>query len=136
MLSQELKSIAHNLNVLYVEDEEDTRLQVTEILRMFFNNVIVAENGKVGIERYKAFPVDLILSDLTMPVMDGIEMLNKIFELNPHAKAIIMTAHNNGETLLENEIFPATSILYKPIDINKTLQLLYDACQDINKGTA
>jgi CheY-like chemotaxis protein len=136
MLSQELKSIAQNLSVLYVEDEEDTRLQIAEILRIFFNNVIVAENGKEGIEKFKTFHVDLTLSDLTMPVMDGIEMLKTISELNPNAKSIIMTAHNIGEKVLENDIFLTTDILYKPIDINKTLQLLYDTCQRINKANA
>lgn len=134
MLSRELKSVAKNLNVLYVEDEEDTRIQVADILRMFFKNVIVAENGKEGIEKFKTFPVDLTLSDLTMPVMDGIEMLKEIFLIKPDAKTIVMTAHNTGEALLEKEHLYSTDILYKPIDIHKTLQLLYDVCRGIIKS--
>lgn len=134
MLSRELKSVAQNLNILYVEDEEDTRIQLTEILRMFFKNVVVAENGKEGVEKFKSFPVDLTISDLTMPVMDGIEMLKEIFILNPDAKTIVMTAHNSGEALLEKENLHSTDILYKPIEIHKTLQLLYDVCQGIIKS--
>ena len=136
MLSRELRAIAQNLNVLYVEDEEDTRIQIADILRMFFKNVIVAENGKEGVEKFKAFPVDLTLSDLTMPVMDGVEMLKEILALNPNTKTIVMTAHNTGDKLLENEHLYSTDILYKPIDINKTLQLLYDTCQEIVKKSA
>jgi CheY-like chemotaxis protein len=133
MLLRELKAVAQNLSILYVEDEEDTRLQIADILRMFFKNVIVAENGKEGVEKFKTFPVDLTLSDLTMPVMDGIEMLKEILKHSPNAKAIVMTAHNTGEKLLKNENLHTTDILYKPIDINKTLQLLYDTCQRIIK---
>lgn len=136
MLSRELKSIAQNLSVLYVEDEEDTRVQIADLLRMFFKTVIVAENGKEGIEKYKTFPVDLTLSDLTMPVMDGVEMLKEIFTLNPDAKAIVMTAHNMGEKLLEDENLTSTEILYKPIDMTKTLQLLYDTCQRVITANA
>jgi DNA-binding NtrC family response regulator len=134
MLSRELKSIAQNLSVLYVEDEEDTRAQLTEILSMFFKNVVVAENGKEGVEKFKSNPVDLTLSDLTMPVMDGIEMLKEIFLIKPDAKTIVMTAHNTGEALLEKEHLYSTDILYKPIDIHKTLQLLYDVCRGIIKS--
>jgi CheY-like chemotaxis protein len=133
MLSRELKSITQNLNILYVEDEEDTRIQITEILRMFFKNVIVADNGREGLAQFKKFPIDLTLTDLTMPVMDGIEMLKEIFIINPYAKTILMTAHNSGEILLIDENLHSTNILYKPIDFNKTLQLFYDVCQETIK---
>jgi DNA-binding NtrC family response regulator len=133
MLSHELKTVAKDLSVLYVEDEEDTRIQISEILRMFFKTVIVAVNGKEGIEKFHTSNVDLILSDVTMPVMDGIELIKNVISLNPNTKTIVMTAHDTGLTLLEKENLHTTDILYKPIDIDSTLQLLYDVCQRIIK---
>lgn len=133
MLSKKLKSVASTLSILYVEDEEDTRIQISEILRMFFKKVIVAQNGKEAMEKFCAVPVDLTLSDITMPVMDGITMLKEILALNPEARVIIMTAHNTDEAVLERDHLNVAGILYKPIDINKTLQLLYTVCSDIIK---
>lgn len=131
MLSKELKSVASTLSILYVEDEEDTRTQISEILRVFFKKVVTAQNGKEALEIYRNTPIDLILSDLSMPIMDGITLVKKILAINPNAKIIIMTAHNTDEALLEKDNLKVVGILQKPIHINKTLQLLSGVCSDI-----
>jgi CheY-like chemotaxis protein len=133
MLSKELKSVASTLCILYVEDEEDTRIQISEILQMFFKKVVVEENGKEGLESFINNPIDLILSDISMPIMDGITMCKKILAIKPNAKIIIMTAHNTDEALLEKDNLKVAGILQKPIHIHKTLQLLSGVCSDIIK---
>jgi CheY-like chemotaxis protein len=131
MLSKELKSVASTLSILYVEDEEDTRTQISEILRMFFKKVVTAQNGKEALEIFMNTPIDLILSDISMPVMDGITLVKKILAINPKAKIIIMTAYNTDEALLEKDNLKVAGTLQKPIHINKTLQLLSGVCSDI-----
>jgi CheY-like chemotaxis protein len=131
MLSKELKSVASTLSILYVEDEEDTRTQISEILRMFFKKVVTAQNGKEALEIFMNTPIDLILSDISMPVMDGITLVKKILAINPKAKIIIMTAYNTDEALLESDNLKVAGTLQKPIHINKTLQLLSGVCSDI-----
>lgn len=131
MLSKELKSVASTLSILYVEDEEDTRTQISEILRMFFKKVIVAQNGKEGVEIFMNTPIDLILTDVSMPVMDGITLVKKILAIKSNAKIIIMTAHNTDETLLEKDNLKVAGILQKPIHINKTLRILSGVCNEI-----
>lgn len=131
MLSKELKSVASTLSILYVEDEEDTRTQISEILRMFFKKVVTAQNGKEALEIYRKTPIDLILSDISMPVMDGITLVKNILAIDPKAKIIIMTAYNTDEALLENDNLKVVGILQKPIHINKTLKLLSGVCSDI-----
>lgn len=133
MLSKELKSVASTLSILYVEDEEDTRIQMNEILRMFFKKVVMEQNGKEALESFMNHPIDLILSDISMPIMDGITMCKKIQAINPNVKIIIMTAHNTDEALLEKDNLKVAGILQKPIHINKTLQLLSGVCSDIIK---
>ncbi|MDO9055526.1 MAG: response regulator [Sulfuricurvum sp.] len=133
MLSKELKSVANTLSILYVEDEEDTRVQIAEILRMFFKNVVVAANGIEGLNIFSAHSIDLTLSDVTMPVMDGITMVKNILDIRPDAKIILMTAHNSGEAQLDKHNLNITGNIHKPIELSKTLQLLYDVCSDIIK---
>lgn len=133
MLSKELKSVANTLSILYVEDEEDTRVQIAEILRMFFKNVVVAANGIEGLNIFSAHSIDLTLSDVTMPVMDGITMVKNILDIRPNAKIILMTAHNSGEAQLDKHNLNITGNIHKPIELSKTLQLLYDVCSDIIK---
>ncbi|MDP3292563.1 MAG: response regulator [Sulfuricurvum sp.] len=133
MLSKELKSVASTLSILYVEDEEDTRVQIAEILRMFFKNVVVAANGIEGLNIFSAHSIDLTLSDVTMPVMDGITMVKNILDIRPDAKIILMTAHNSGEAQLDKHNLNITGNIHKPIELSKTLQLLYDVCSDIIK---
>ncbi|MDP2850592.1 MAG: response regulator [Sulfuricurvum sp.] len=133
MLSKELKSVANTLSILYVEDEEDTRVQIAEILRMFFKNVVVAANGIEGLNIFSAHSIDLTLSDVTMPVMDGITMVKNILDIRPDAKIILMTAHNLGEAQLDKHNLNITGNIHKPIELSKTLQLLYDVCSDIIK---
>jgi|SRR3989339_1897559 len=133
MLSKQLKSVASTLCVLYAEDEEDTRIQISAILRMFFKKVVVVQNGKEALDNFKNIPIDLILSDITMPVMDGITMVKEILAIKPTANIIIMTAHNTDEAFLERDNLKVAGILHKPIDINKTLRLLHGVCSDIIK---
>lgn len=133
MLSKELKSVANTLSILYVEDEEDTRVQIAEILRMFFKNVVVAANGIEGLNIFSAHSIDLTLSDVTMPVMDGITMVKNILDIRPDAKIILMTAHNSGEAQLDKHNLNITGNIHKPIELSKTLQLLYDVCSDMIK---
>ncbi|HLD23534.1 MAG TPA: response regulator, partial [Sulfuricurvum sp.] len=82
MMSKELKSVSSTLCILYAEDEEDTRIQITEILQMFFKKVVVAQNGKEALDNFKSNSIDLILSDITMPIMDGIAMVTEILAIN------------------------------------------------------
>lgn len=131
MLSKELKSLASTLSILYIEDEEDTRIQISEILRMFFKKIYVAQNGKEGTEIFINTPIDLVLTDVSMPVMDGITFIKNILAIAPEAKIILMTAHTTDEVLLEDSNLQVAGILQKPIHINKTLRLLSSVCSDI-----
>ncbi len=135
MLAKEVKKGCEGLSILYVEDEGVTREQVVQILRMFFRRVAVAGNGRMGIEAYRAEPADLVITDITMPCMDGIEMLGYLVEQKPGLAFVIMSAHNDALRLLEKANLHPCAIIKKPIDIDTTLRALYEVCSRRLDGT-
>jgi len=125
-LSEELKSYTEQLTVLYVEDEEDTRNQISQILGIFFKNVIVGINGLDALEKYKENPeqIDLVMTDLTMPKMDGLSMIKNIRDIDLNQHVIVLTAHNSSENLMETIDLQIDGFLLKPVRMNKMIELL------------
>ncbi len=131
-MSLELKEEAKELVVLYVEDEDDTRLQISEILAIFFKEVIVGVNGLDALEKYKKNSIDLVVTDLTMPKMNGLEMIKNIKSINPYQHIIILTAHNSSENLLEAIDLQLDGFLLKPLKMVKLIELLLKVTKIIN----
>jgi len=132
ILSEKLKDEAKTLNVLYVEDEHDTRVRVSKMFKLFFKEVFVASDGLEAIEIFKEEDIDLIMTDLTMPKMDGIEMIKMAKELNFNQHVIILTAHNSSENLMETIDLQVDGFLLKPLRMDKMLDLLYKVSHIIN----
>jgi len=131
-LSLELKEESKELVVLYVEDEDDTRFQISEILKIFFKEVIVGVNGLDALEKYKKNSIDLVMTDLTMPKMNGLEMIKNIKSINPYQHIIILTAHNSSENLLEAIDLQLDGFLLKPLKMVKLTELLLKVTKIIN----
>jgi len=115
-----LKNIFENKKILYVEDDEYLCEVNRESLEVFCNNVFIALDGKIGLEIFeKNQDIELILTDVTMEEMDGIEMALKIKEINPNIIIIARTSHSE-QYLKDN--FPKYNenvfnhILQKPFD--------------------
>ena len=121
------------LTILYVEDEDLAREKLAQVLQRFFKKVIVAPNGEEG---YKIFQkemltqnIDLILSDINMPKMNGIEMLEKIRETNSEVPIIYTTARTESEYLLKAIELNASHYILKPIDIEETIKRVEEVCE-------
>jgi YesN/AraC family two-component response regulator len=78
--------------ILVVDDEEHTRLGYGEILKLADYEVDLAEDGTEGIELFKKNEYDLVISDLRMPKMGGIEFIKSLKNYDPDAKVIVITA--------------------------------------------
>lgn len=92
------RALFATLNVLYVEDADFTREALAYYLKRRFNQVDVAGNGKKGLDMFQANKYDIVLTDVMMPVMDGLEMTRQIKALNPAAPVIVISAHSDQET--------------------------------------
>jgi len=112
----EVDTYLKNLSCLYVEDEASIREIFSFIIKRYFKTVFVAENGKVGLELYKKNNPDIVISDIRMPIMDGIEMAKEIKKINPNAYIIFITAFTDVEYLKEAVNLNVEGYLTKPVD--------------------
>jgi PleD family two-component response regulator len=118
-----LKKLTEKLNILYVEDEEASRRQLSEIFNLLFNTVDTAFDGEDAFEKYQIKPYDIIITDINMPRMNGLELIEKIKAQNPSQNIIIISAHNNSEYLLQAIEIGVDSFIIKPLK-NEQLTLV------------
>jgi len=117
------------ISILYVEDQDDVRLFLSKILSRHYANVLLADNGKQGLEIYKEHKPDIIISDIKMPVMDGLSMSSRIKEIDPKAKIILTTAHSDMEYFIQSIEIGINQYILKPIDREK-LYTAIDNCKE------
>ncbi len=141
---KELQLKAKGLSILFVEDAKSLQNQVKKFLDKFFLNVFQAYDGEDGLKQYKEYKPDIILTDLTMPKKNGIDMIREIKYIDTNAKIIILSAHNDEDVLLNIIKLNVVDFLMKPLDIDKFIDILlvvlgseklnqYDQCiHDLN----
>ena len=119
-------SILKNITILYAEDEAALREITLNILRGFTKKQLVAKNGAEGLELFKEneSEIDLIITDVNMPIMNGLEMIREIKKINSNIPIIVATAFSNTEYLLEAIDIGVDKYVLKPIDMKKLLQLM------------
>ncbi len=112
--------------ILYVEDEESVRKQTEMILNDFVKEVIVANDGEEAIEILSQRDVDLIITDIIMPNLNGIEMLKKIKnEQKREIPAIITTAFSQSDYLIDAIKLRVEGFIMKPINIRELINTIY-----------
>lgn len=116
------------LSLLYVEDEPEIRELLRSVLVRKFPNVDIqtAENGMAGLELFREQRPDIILTDIRMPVMDGIQMTRRILEEDPAVSVIIISACSETDYLLEAIKMGINRYVLKPINH----KLLFEAIDD------
>lgn len=110
--------------ILIIDDEKDILESLSSILEDEGFSVIKAEDGKKGIFAYERERPDLVLLDVWMPEMDGIEVLKRIKKINRDAKVIVISGHGNISTAVEAVKKGATDFLEKPLSIDKVLEVI------------
>ena len=106
----------NNFTILYVEDDIDTQELVVDILQCHFKEVFVASDGKEGLRAYKEDNPDLVLSDISMPIMDGLEMSEAIKEIDSEQLIALFTAFNEPEYLKRAAELGIDTYIMKPLD--------------------
>ncbi|NKQ41136.1 MAG: response regulator transcription factor [Sulfurovum sp.] len=124
--------------VLLCEDEKDAREILSFYLNTIFEEVVVAEDGLEGLEIYKKnfknnTEFDLILTDIKMPNMDGIEMLETIHEINKNQKFIIVSAYQDEEKLLKSINLRVLGYFVKPLNVDNIMEMLQKAKEEVLK---
>jgi DNA-binding NtrC family response regulator len=117
----------NDLSVLFVDDEED--FLETLLKRMKKRDVKVkgVESGEKALELLDMEPVDVIVLDVRMPGMDGIQTLREIKKRYPLVEVIMLTGHASLEVAIEGMELGAFDYLMKPVDIDELLYKIQDA---------
>jgi signal transduction histidine kinase len=117
--------------ILLVDDEADIR-EVLEIsLADCGYRVISAENGAEALELFHANQPPVVLTDIKMPVMDGIELLQKVKQVNPETEVIMITGHGDMDLAIKSLKYEATDFITKPINVDALEIALKRACDRI-----
>ena len=105
--------------VMVVDDEEDIRNVISLYLKKVGYEVVTAENGQDALNQFKKGHFDVILSDLTMPTMDGLELLDKIREIEKDAIFLMITGHPSVETAVHAIKKGAYDYIEKPLQLEE-----------------
>lgn len=116
-----------DLTVLYAEDENAILQTVTEVLELYVNKVVTANDGIEAIELYETYKPSILLLDINMPHKDGLSALKEIRKRDINIPVIIMTAHTEKEYLMNAVELYITKYLVKPFDKDALLDAL-NAC--------
>jgi CheY-like chemotaxis protein len=127
-----LKEHSEGLTLLYVEDNEGLRIKAHRLMEKFFANVISATDGEEGLAAFKEHRPQIVITDMNMPKLDGIEMIAKIKELSPSTKFIIISAFDEREHLLRAIKVGTFDYLKKPIKIDELAQTLLRCIESID----
>lgn len=137
--SKELLIHTKKLSILFVEDHDDLRENTREILKTFFHQVDSANNGEEAIKKYKEFYAkeskyyDIILSDIQMPRLNGVEMVESIYNINPEQIVIILSAYDDTKYLLPLINLGIEQFIKKPIDYQDLLKVLLRASKKVTQ---
>jgi UDP-3-O-[3-hydroxymyristoyl] N-acetylglucosamine deacetylase len=116
--------------ILIIDDEKDIVESLSSILEDEGFLVIKAEDGKKGIAAYERENPDLVILDVWMPEMDGIEVLKKIKKIRRDAKVVVISGHGNISTAVEAVKRGASDFLEKPLSIEKVLEVIGRCLKD------
>ena len=115
--------------VLVIDDEKSIRNTLKDILEYENHQVEMAENGPAGLELFKEKLFDIVLCDIKMPEMDGLEVLTQIAEQNPEVPVVMISGHGNIDTAVEAIKKGAYDFIEKPLDLNRLLVTIKNAIE-------
>lgn len=113
-MNKNLITYLKTLTILFAEDDETLRKNVIEYLKLIFKDILVAKNGEEAYDIYYEKRPDLILTDIDMPKLSGIDFLKQVREHDKKTPAIIMTAHTKTEYLIDAVELNITRYIVKP----------------------
>lgn len=121
--------------ILVIDDERSIRNTLKDILEYEKYEVDLAEDGIKGIEKVKSITYDIVLCDIKMPGMDGIEVMEQLVGLAPDTPVVMISGHGNIDTAVESIKKGAFDFIEKPLDLNRLLITIRNATDKSNLVT-
>ena len=121
-----------DISLLFIEDEVEIRKNYVMALKPSFKNVYEASNGKDGFNIYKDKKPEILIVDINMPKLNGLDLIGKIRENDLSTKIIVLTAYSNEEHLLKASELKLIKYLLKPVKRNTLYETINKAIEEIN----
>ena len=126
---EEIIKYSQKLKLLYVEDDKEARETTFMILEEFFDDITIAIDGKDGIEKFRNDKFDLVITDINMPNMNGLDMAQAIRDIDQSIPIVIISAHNEENIFLRSIQIGVNGYLLKPINIDQLVNVLFQIVQ-------
>jgi PAS domain S-box-containing protein len=126
------KDDCKDIKLLYAEDDLNASEATVRILNKFFTHVTVVYDGLEGLTLAKKNKYDLIITDINMPKLNGLEMLAEIKKFNKNIYSIVITAYSDQKTFLDSIKIGVKGYIVKPMDINQFIETMETAVTYIN----
>jgi DNA-binding response OmpR family regulator len=132
-----LEEYGKKISVLFAEDDINISRELGDLLKDIFYYVDVVNNGEDAILKYNSYYkendkyYDLIITDIQMPKMNGIDLIKNIYQITNTQKIIVLSAHNEPEYLIELLNIGITQFILKPINYDNFLDVIYKISKDI-----
>ena len=126
-----LKKYASKCSVLYVEDDKSIRTETGDFLGRFFPDVILAEDGLIGLKKYKKRKFDVVITDINMPNMNGIELVEAIKSINYDQTVLVTSSHKDSEYLMKLINLNVNRFVQKPLNNKQFLYVLYKIAEEL-----
>ena len=120
-----------DIKILYIEDNKDVRKETLELFEQFFNDIKTASDGQEGLEKFKSGTFDLVITDINMPRMNGLDMIKEIKKIDKKIPIIVITAFSDFEYLIECIKVGVYGYILKPIDLNQLIESIYRVMEKI-----
>lgn len=119
-----LEEYKKTFNILYIEDDKALVHKIKLILQKIFESVFVASNGEEALKIFKSNNINLIISDINMPIIDGLTFLKNLRKINTDISFIFLTAKQEVNTIIDAIEYNISSYILKPIDLNNFLCII------------
>ncbi|MDR2152937.1 MAG: EAL domain-containing protein [Helicobacteraceae bacterium] len=125
-------TILSELKVLLVEDDHGVLDAIAKILGRYVGELYVATNGKEGLHIYSLYKPDIVVTDIKMPVMDGLKMAREIRKINADTPVIIVSAFSESEYVAGAVDLGVCQYLFKPLELDQMLDALNKCAQNLS----
>ena len=133
---EKLISVSKGVSLLYVEDDRILQQETAQLLKNFFQKIDLAQNGEEGLELFELGKYEIIITDINMPKVNGVEMVKAIRRKDRHQMIIVISAHDEPHYLIDLINAGVQHFLSKPIDLTRLISVLYEFCVEHQQRAA
>ena len=133
---RETQEYLKSLTVLYVEDERDFREQCSEFLIRLVGVLVTAQNGESGLDAWRQHKPDIIITDIQMPAMDGLAMLQEIRKIDREVPVIVLSAFEESKHLKRSVNLGVYGYVVKPVNVSRFTETLLACARSLKTEAA